>query len=317
MASRTNSSIRGLALPERFRYWASLFAMRLRGLRRKVDLDGERANIQEYRDALLTHCDKRLEDCRVLEIGFGQRPWRLYLLANMGVDIIGVDLDRPVTRGSPREFLEILRENGAERMLKSAVRFFLFDIRERRAIEAATGRPLVIPTDRLIVGDASSDEFWRRLDPLDFIYSEDVFEHIPVDGLARMVSAMAKRLKPNGLAFIRPTVFTGITGGHTPEWFGHTLAEERQRRSQPWEHLRGNRFTADTFLNRLRPADYRQLFKQHFEIVKEVVIHPGLGREFLTPEVRAELSDYSEDELLSNKILFLLRPKKSGDLSKA
>ncbi len=309
--SRTHSSIEGLRVSERARYWSALLAMKLRGLGREPDFSAERASIAEYRAALARHAGKRLEDCRVLEIGFGQRPWRLCWLASLGVDVTGVDLDRPVLRGTPAEFLRILRAHGAERALKSLVRWLLFDRRERRAlaraIRAESGRPFVLPADRLRVSDAAAEEFWRGLPPLDFIYSEDVFEHIPREGLARIVPAMAQALAPGGLAFIRPCVFTGITGGHDPEWYAHTLAAPRRRRSEPWEHLRRDRFPADTFLNRLTRADYRRLFGEHFEIVEERVALADLGREFLTLEV---LARYGEEELLSNNVLFLLRRKR-------
>lgn len=311
--NRTHSSIQGVSSIERVRYWAALFAMKLRGLRRTPDFTPERASIAEYRGALMHHAGRRLEDCRVLEIGFGQRPWRLCWLAALGVDVIGVDLDRPVLRGAPSEFVRIFRAHGAERTLKSLVRFLLFDRRDRRAlartIESETARPFVLPVQRLRVSDAASEEFWRALPPLDFIYSEDVFEHIPREGLECIVPAMAHALRPGGLALIRPCVFTGITGGHDPEWYTHTLATPRRRRSDPWEHLRRDRFPADTFLNRLTRADYRRLFAEHFEIMEERVALPDLGREFLTPSIRATLARYGEDELLSNNVLFLLTPK--------
>jgi SAM-dependent methyltransferase len=311
--ARTNSSIAAIGPAERLHYWAALFAMKLRGLGRPPDFTAEWASIEEYRQTLQRYAGKRLEDCRVLEIGYGQRPWRLLWLANLGVDITGVDLDRPVLRATPGEFLRILREQGAERALKSLVRAILFDRRERsalaRAIERETGRSFTNPVDRLRVSDAASDAFWRTMPPLDFIYSEDVFEHIPSEGLQRMAGAMAASLKPDGLAFIRPDVFTGITGGHHPEWYAHTLSAPRRRRSEPWEHLRKGRFSASTFLNRWSRADYRRLFARHFEIVEERASNPDLGREFLTPEVRAELEQYPEAELLSNQVLYLLRPK--------
>jgi len=311
--SRTNSSISAIGPLQRLRYWAALLAMKLRGLRGKPDFAAERTSISEYRETLARYAGKRIENCRVLEIGFGQRPWRLCWLVNLGVDAVGVDLDRPVLRGSPAELMRVWREHGLERALKSVVRALLFDRRERRAlaraVEAETGRPFVLPIERMRVSDAADDGFWRGLPPLDFVYSEDVFEHIPPEGLERVVAAMARALKPDGLAFIRPDVFTGITGGHDPEWYAYTLAEPRRRRSEPWEHLRRDRFPANTFLNRLTRADYRRLFAARFDVLEERVAMPNLGREFLTPEVRAALDAYDEEELLSNNVLFLLRPK--------
>ncbi|SRR5713101_4399963 len=79
--------------------------------------------------------------------------------------------------------------------------------------------------------------------------------------------------------------------------------------TEPWEHLRKKRFRANVYLNELIRADYRRLFSEHFEIVDEKVTKPNLGREFLSPEVAEELKDYGDDELFSNGVLFVLRPK--------
>ena len=45
----------------------------------------------------------------------------------------------------------------------------------------------------------------------------------------------------------------------------------------------------------------------HFELLEERVKYPDLGREYYTPEVAAELGDFSEEELFSNCVLFVLR----------
>ena len=46
-------------------------------------------------------------------------------------------------------------------------------------------------------------------------------------------------------------------------------------------------------------------------IVEDDEVEPGLGREFLTDDVRRELSQYDEYELLSNDVRFVLRPRSS------
>ena len=53
---------------------------------------------------------------------------------------------------------------------------------------------------------------------IDLVCSEDVFEHIRLSSLERLVPRMAAWLAPHGIALIRPNVFTGITGGHLVEW---------------------------------------------------------------------------------------------------
>ena len=93
------------------------------------------------------------------------------------------------------------------------------------------------------------------------------------------------------------------------EWYPHTFGRPTPRRSEPWEHLRQRRFVADCLLNELRVHEYRALFERHFEVLEVHNLRPGLGRQFLSPALRAELADYAEEELLCEKWQFLLRAR--------
>jgi SAM-dependent methyltransferase len=273
---------------------------------------GVLADLDEYDALLRRYGGPPLDDARVLEIGYGARPWRLTALQARGVDALGVDAEVPILSGSPREYLEAYRRNGIERAVKSLLRRTLFDRREDRALRdelARRGATAPIVPSAFIVSDAAELDLPEG--SIDLIYSEDVFEHIAFDSLVRLLEKMASWLKPDGLALIRPNIFTGITGGHLVEWYRQSFAVPgRGRRSQPWEHLRARRWLANTYLNELSRADYRALFESHFQIAEEVVKLPDLGREFLTPEVAEELSAYGNDELFSNQVLFILRPRR-------
>ena len=59
----------------------------------------------------------------------------------------------------------------------------------------------------------------------------------------------------------------------------------------------------------IKLSDYRELFSKHFETLEEKVKRPDFGKEFLTPKIRQELSSYSEEDLLTNQVLFVLKPK--------
>ena len=268
-------------------------------------------DIAEYDELLGRYADRTLTESKLFEIGFGARPYRLLALAAMGVDVTGVDADAPVVRGTPGEFRTVYRANGAERAVRSLVRHTVFDRPERRAFYGALAeRGLQAPRvdDRLRVADAAG----LALDPgqFDLIFAEDVFEHIPPKGLERLVATMGAWLRPRGIAAIRPNIFTGIIGGHLVEWNLESFERDAPaRRSEPWDHLRERRFAPNTYINELTRADYRALFASHFEILEERVKVPDLGREYLTPELRRELSDYPEEELFSNQVLFVLRPR--------
>ncbi len=83
---------------------------------------------------------------------------------------------------------------------------------------------------------------------------------------------------------------------------------DEPRRSEPWEHLRKRRFEANTTLNELPRAEYRAIFARHFEILEEID-PPRQGQErWLTPEIRAELSEWTEQDLLDAVPLFVMRP---------
>lgn len=286
----------------------ALFRMRLRGIC-TPDTLSIFSDFEEYNELLLRYSNMTLEGARVVEIGFGARPYRLMALINLGVDARGIDLDVPALRGTLSEFYRMYKRNGTERVLKSVVRFFLFDLIERRYLAKELrnrGRELVIREDRFLIGDAANLNVPSR--SLDLLLSEDVFEHIPLSSLEVLVPKMSRWLKPDGLAVIRPNIFTGITGGHLAEWFPHTL-KDKSRKSEPWEHLRKKRWQANTYLNQLTRADYRDLFSSSFHILEEKVGEPDLGREFLTPSVASELTSYGEDELFSNRVLFVLKPR--------
>lgn len=267
------------------------------------------ADVEQYDEVSRTHGDRGLSAARVLEIGYGYRPYRLMALQSMGVDALGVDTEVPIMRGGLREFRDAYRRNGAERVAKSAVRHLLFDRRQRRSLAAELrerGHAPRVQTDRFLVGDAT--ELDLPSGSVDLIVSEDVFEHIPAAALPDLVDRMSRWLAPAGLALVRPNVFTGIMGGHVIEWNARSFRRPRRRRTQPWAHLRGSRPPVNTYLNELTRAEYRRLFATHFQIVDERPRDPDLGREHLTPDVRAELAGYADEELFSNQVLFVLRP---------
>ncbi|SRR5579875_1159701 len=262
----------------------------------------------EYDRLLRKYANLPLKSAKVFEIGFGTRAGIMIALTSLGVDAYGVDLDEPILHGSLREIRDIYRKNGFERALKSSIRFYAFDLLWRRQFAQELkrrGATLQIPRNRLRVQDAASVDWPDH--SLDLICSQAVFEHIPISSLQRLVPKMVRWLKPSGIASITPDIFTGISGGHLLEWFD--LRKNRRRRSEPWEHLRKRRFHGNVYLNELTRAEYRRMFSQYFEILEENVLQPNQGREFYTPEVAEELKEYPEEEIFSNGVQFVLRPK--------
>jgi hypothetical protein len=280
---------------------------RERGPGRLFDFSRLERDFSEYTTIVREHAGFELGSrTTAFEIGCGQRPYRLLYFLARDIDAWGIDMDRVMH--SLQDLVAILQANGFERAVKTGLRYALFDRRERLALEPylsnLAGRPFMWPRDRVIHGNATDLSMWPTR-PLDFILSEDVFEHIPRDQLPLVCKNCATRLSPRGIALIRPMIFTGIRGGHHVDWYSKHPGVSPQ--CPPWDHLRGNHYPVNTYLNRLSLADFRQLFSEYFDIVAEWAREPDDGREFMTPELRHELKDYPDEELYSNQVAFVLR----------
>ena len=73
-----------------------------------------------------------------------------------------------------------------------------------------------------------------------------------------------------------------------------------------WDHLRKRRLRFHVPLNELRIQQYLDEFGRHFEIVKHYCAMKE-GEHLLTPEIEAELSKYSRDELTCGAFVIVTR----------
>lgn len=267
-------------------------------------------DVEGFAALLERFAGRRLSGARVFEIGFGARPYRLRICQAMGADVSGVDAEVPVISGRAGEYVAMLRRNGWERALKTAARHVLFDRAEQAQFCAALAdRGLAVPAPdsyRFLIGNAADAD---PRGPFDLIYSIAVFEHIDRVSLERLVGRMARWLAPHGIALIVPDVFTGLHGGHLLDWDGACVDLDAPRRSEPWEHLRRRRFTPNTYLNEMTRGEYTALFERHLRVL-EIIDRPrGPAATLLTPEIRAELSQYSEQDLLDATPTYVLARK--------
>ena len=310
---RTPSSGTGVRTGRKLVEWSHQFALLVkhRSPLRAPDFSWLTGTIQEYDRYTRAFVGKPIQNCRVLEIGFGQRPYRLFALHAAGADVVGCDLDTPILR--VRDLWRCLQMNGAERALKSGVRYLLFDLAEARHLQAFLGKlgdgSFQFPRARLVIADAADPMFWRNHPgPYDLAYSEDVFEHIPKEDVRTVLNLIAESLSEKGVALIRPMVWTGIQGGHHVEYYGYRNGLPAPQ-VPAWDHLRTGSLPANTYLNRLTRRKYRRLLDDIFDVLEEREVEPGLGRDLLTAELREELKEYDDYELLSNKVSFLVRRK--------
>lgn len=312
--TRTQSSISGVPITVKVAEWLKQLRYHWQDSSPFADRDFSwlADELARFDDHAWKRVGKPLADCRTLEIGFGPRPYRLLGLHAAGVDVVGCDIDSPVL--SSRDLLTALRVNGYQRALKSAVRYFSFDVAEnrkfKRFLSQEYGQSPTFPRERLVVADAASKEFWNHYPgPYDFIYSDDVFEHISHKDVRFVAERLANALSADGLALISPMIWTGIKGGHYVEYYDYQGGQPPSG-PPPWAHLRTDQYPVNTYLNHLTRCDYRKIFGEFLDIVDEEEIDPGLGQELLTPELRSELGGYSDEELLSNKVSFVMRRRR-------
>lgn len=315
--SNSSAPISGVA---RLRYLCDLFMMRWRG-RNRFDNARNLSRVSEYEQIARVH-GIDLRSSQILEIGVGQRPYLGITLYGLGYDYVGVDLDLPIYPPSLLKLWRICRANGALRAAKTFVRYALFDRTEYAKLFQSLGvKPSRLKREQIFVQcNAASFDFESRLSGRDcpvVVISESVFEHIPRSELQLILVSLRRFSASAGrqlLVLTRPTIFTGICGSHLTEWYHHKVYDSSPKKSEPWEHLRKARFSADTYLNRMTRAEYRSCFRASgFDIVNETVEHPGLGGEFLEDDaIRQELEKWPEEELLSNEVMFELIPYRSG-----
>lgn len=313
--ARSNSQFSEVTLLERVAYLWRLLSINFERRHLINDIFEACANdLDFYQRAFSAETGRDLREARILEIGYGQRPFRLIMLHSIGYDVRGVDLDRPLLSLNPVKLVSVLRTNGALRATKSLVRCIAFDRAHYRAFDAFIreryGKPLSLAPETMLVGNAASPDVWSRAGrPLDFVYSDNVVEHIPRDQLAAVLAQMSDSMSDRGLAVIAPMVYTGIAGGHHLGWGPHEVDVDDLTRGPAWGHLTGESRPADTYLNKMTLRDYRELFSERFDIVREQRSLGDIGRRHLTAERRQRLRGFSDEELFSNHIRFVLRKK--------
>jgi hypothetical protein len=145
---------------------------------------------------------------------------------------------------------------------------------------------------------------------LSHLYFQKIFEHIPADILPAVVDNLYQWLQPGGLAVVGPHVYTGISGGHDPDYYPHRVMNGSAPKEYAWRHLWDPNFQVDTYLNKLGLDDYVRLFQEKFDILECTPKYAPIGESYLTDEIRNKLSSsYTDEQLFTNNVHFVLRSK--------
>lgn len=234
-----------------------------------------------------------LAGLRVLDVGCGKSYWLSLLLAADGAQAIGVDTEAVESGRGFAKYRHILQANGVERTLRTAAWDMLFARGYYRELEHSVGCRLPHEKVELHVYDGSHLPLPDA--SIDLAVSHEVFEHIA--DVPAVLREIARVLKPGGRIYIYIHSFTSLSGGHHIAWKHPDTHPSRV--VAPWDHLR-ERKHADipSWLNGLREHEYKNMFGQWFEIDEWRAMEEE-GRDLLTSDIRRELSQFSERELLT------------------
>jgi SAM-dependent methyltransferase len=155
--------------------------------------------------------------------------------------------------------------------------------------------------ESLVCGDASYLPFGDNY--FDLITSVAAFEHFL--NVPTVVSEMSRVMRPRGVAWLGIHPFTCPSGGHNITATQIPLRELPEG-VEPWDHLRRRLLSITVPLNEWRIGQYLDAFASNFEILKHYCVVRE-GEHFLTPEIEAELSSYSRDELTCMAYIIVAR----------
>jgi SAM-dependent methyltransferase len=236
-------------------------------------LDGSRErheqNLSRMRQEDIAPFIGKIPSLRVLDLANGHLRPQYTLLKAAGHCVCGIDMVNRPDRGWVHIAYRIAR--------------WLY-VRNLGYVESNNG-------DTLICGNVAQLPFPEN--SFDLVTSIAAFEHFYE--VSRVVAEVQRVTRPGGLVWVLIHLFTSLSGGHNV-----SLTEIPLRNIPPgidaWDHLRKRRLSFHVPLNEWRQAQYLEVFARHFEIIKHYCAMRE-GEEFLTPEIEAELSGYSRDEL--------------------
>jgi len=214
--------------------------------------------------------------------------------------VTAVDLD-VIPRGlAPGPYIQMLRQNGIGRFVKTVGRKVLgVDRRYARAWRRECGVDR-LSEPRVIQGDILKGP--PRQYAYDVVACWAVFQHLSDPALA--IRHMKSALRPGGVIYFGVHLYTSNTGHHDIRAFTGGAGS-----LPPWAHLRAStkgEVTSSAWINRWRLRDWRAMLDEHAPGYQEYrETYGDASRPLLRPEIRAELAEFDDEELLTFDVFFL------------
>jgi len=244
-------------------------------------------------------------DLRVLDVGCGKSYWLTLLMHSYGASVTGIDTEFISMKNNIAKYYDVFKKNGLDRVLRTFVWDSFFSKKYyNRLVEISD---FEIDFQGVDVRQMSVTELDFKNNTFDLVVSHEVFEHF--SDLPRALSSLHRILKPDGITYIYIHNYTSLSGGHHIAW--KYPNKEPSENVPPWDHLRKNLFPeTPSWLNRKREHEYKKYYSEKFEIIDWIHTEKE-GETLLTEDIRTELQEYSEEELLTKGFIVVARPKKS------
>jgi SAM-dependent methyltransferase len=288
--------------------WRSLLRHHRQGL--DLRLAAVVAELREIEEEVFEHTDVRIENCRILDIGPGQRLMQMAYFAAHGNDVVGVDRDVIVHGFDLAGYWRMGRSNGLGRVAKTVGRKSLgIDRAYRKGLERGLG--LGGPIPRLNVLQRNGWDTGFESESFDFVYSLRTFMHIHEPEAA--VYEAARLLVPGGVAYIDLMPYTGPTGCLDIRMLGGG-GEELPH----WAHLRPQHrhlVQESAHLNRLSLSEWRALIARAMPGSHLRAIQPsaaGLRPIAEKLHEEGELLDVPVDDLVTSSLRITWRKAKTA-----
>ena len=240
-------------------------------------------------------------NCRLLDVGCGQLL-RHALIFGTDNEVVGIDVELPFRHPYISDFFHTVSCCGTKRAIKTALRQMLgIDRRFRHSLMRHLN-VTKLPDIEMHLMDAM--ELGFDSNSFDGAYSFSVFQYI-IDPAAA-AEEIYRVLKPGGTAYIQLHLYTSLGGSD------HPMLKVQPGRYPAWGHLRQS--TVFYLKHGLSVNCWRlEQYKEMLESVFDQVCYASAGseqeeaRKFLTPAIRTELAEYSEEELLTSTFTALCK----------
>jgi ubiquinone/menaquinone biosynthesis C-methylase UbiE len=128
------------------------------------------------------------------------------------------------------------------------------------------------------------------------VVCNNFLQHAP--DVAGLLAEAARVLQPGGLILADVLPYPALTGAF------QTVDDQ-----SPWDHLRHPFSDPSLPFNQWREGQYQTAFEKYFTIEQWLIGQDEQAEALLTPEIQAELAEFSPEELTRQEIVILARKK--------